>query len=219
MPGIDFFDVDNTITSSSSGARFITMAIRKGVLPVKLLFILPYYSFTYRLGLLRLKAYADGFPYLKGVSKADLESIAHESFETKLRADIFPEAVALIGEKKRAGERVALATSSLDIIVEPLARFLGVTDVIATTLEFDNAICTGRIQGKPLFRREKQKRVLEFIAEAGVSAEDCSFYSDSIYDLPLLEEVGNPVAVNPDFRLRRIARRRGWKIVDFSRHG
>jgi phosphoserine phosphatase len=68
----------------------------------------------------------------------------------------------------------------------------------------------------PMFRREKSARVLSYIAGQGVAARDCSFFSDSIYDLPLLESVGTPVAVNPDFRLRRIARWRGWTIKEMS---
>jgi HAD superfamily hydrolase (TIGR01490 family) len=215
MAGMDFFDVDHTLTRHSSGARYITLAIRKGILPLRLLFIVPYYTLTYRLGVFRLKKYADGFPYLRGLSKASLETLAKESFEAELRGDVFPEAASLVREKRKAGRRVVLATSSLDIIVRPLADHLGVTDVIATTLEFKEGVCTGMVSGSPMFRGEKQKRVLQFIAEAGERREDCSFYSDSIYDLPLLDEVGEPVAVNPDFRLRRIARARGWRIMDF----
>jgi phosphoserine phosphatase len=86
----------------------------------------------------------------------------------------------------------------------------------ATTLEFRDGICTGKIVGLPMFRAEKSARVMEFIERAGETPEDCGFYSDSIYDLPLLEAIGHPVAVNPDFRLRRIAARRGWPIIDLA---
>ena len=67
-----------------------------------------------------------------------------------------------------------------------------------------------------MFRREKKARVLSFLAEQAIAPGECSFYSDSIYDLPLLEAVGKPVAVNPDFRLRSIARRRGWQVTELS---
>jgi phosphoserine phosphatase len=109
-----------------------------------------------------------------------------------------------------------LATSSLDFIVAPLATHLGAGGILATTLQFVNGACTGQIAGTPMFRREKKNRVLAYLAQEGVAPSDCSFYSDSIYDLPLLEEVGRPVAVNPDFRLRRIARSRGWPILNLS---
>ncbi len=216
MPGIDFFDVDHTITRHSSGARYISLAIRKRILPARLLFIVPYYSLTYKLGMFRLKEYADGFPFLKGVRHEVLVEIAKESFEAKLRDDMFPGAISLIGDLRAAGRRIALATSSIDIIVKPLAERLGITEVLATTLEFRDGVCTGHMAGGiPLFRNEKRRYVLEYIDASGEKREDCSFYSDSIYDLPLLEEVGHPVAVNPDFRLRRVARLKGWRIIDF----
>jgi HAD superfamily hydrolase (TIGR01490 family) len=214
MHGIDFFDVDHTLTRRSSGGRFVVLAMRRGIVPLRLAFLIPWLSFMYRLGLFRLKKYAGGFPYLRGIKRTRLEQIARESFTTRLRGDLFPAAVTLVQDLQKAGRRVMLATSSIDFIVAPLAEHLGVSGVLATTLEFIDGSCTGRFVGTPMFRREKKDRVLAFLAAEGVSPRECSFYSDSIYDLPLLEVVGTPVAVNPDIRLRRIARRRGWSIID-----
>ncbi len=177
---------------------------------------MPWYSLTYRLGLFKMKEYVDGFPYLRGIQRTTLEEIAEDSFEGRLKGDLFEEAVMLVRQRRAEGRRVILATSSIDLIVAPLAAHLGVDGMLATTLQFEDGVCTGRIAGTPMFRREKKNRVLAYLASEGVSASECSFYSDSIYDLPLLEEVGRPVAVNPDFRLRRIARRRGWPIVNLS---
>jgi HAD superfamily hydrolase (TIGR01490 family) len=216
MAGIDFFDVDHTITRRSSGSRYVFLGIRRGLLPLRLLAILPFYSLTYKLGIFKPRKYPEGFPYLAGLTRAALEAIARESFESKLKGDVYGGAVSLIAERRGAGRRVALATSSMDIIVEPLGRHLGVDDILATTLEFRDGICTGKIVGLPMFRAEKMSRVMEFISRAGESPADCGFYSDSIYDLPLLECIGHPVAVNPDFRLRRIAARRSWPIIDLD---
>jgi HAD superfamily hydrolase (TIGR01490 family) len=214
MPGIDFFDVDHTLTRRSSGGRFVMAAMRRGIIPPRLIFVIPWYSLMYRLGLFRIGAYAEGFPYLSGLARSRLEQIARETFDTRLKGDLFPSAVALVQKLQREGRRVVLATSSLDFIVAPLAEHLGISGVIATTMEFVDGICTGTFVGTPMFRREKKDRVLAFMAEEGVAPAECSFYSDSIYDLPLLEAVGTPVAVNPDIRLRRIARQRGWTIID-----
>jgi HAD superfamily hydrolase (TIGR01490 family) len=216
MPGIDFFDVDHTLTRRSSGGRFIAAAMRRSVFPWRLILVLPWYSLAYRLGVFRLRAYEKGFPYLRGLTRTTLEQIARESFERALKGDLFPEAVELVRSLRAGGRRVMLATSSLDIIVEPLARHLQVDGMLATALEFKDGTCTGRFDGKPMFRLEKRERVVSFLEGVGVPAGECSFYSDSIYDLPLLEAVGKPVAVNPDFRLRRIARLRGWAIREMS---
>ena len=216
MTGIDFFDVDHTLTRRSSGGRFLALAMRRRVLPRRLVAVLPWYSLTYRLGLFRLRAYEKGFPYLRGIERTTLEQIARDSFEQSLKGDLFPDAVEMLNALRAGGRRVMLATSSLDIIVEPLAQYLHVDGVLATALEFEDGACTGRFLGMPMFRREKSARVLSYIAGQGVAARDCSFFSDSIYDQPLLESVGTPVAVNPDFRLRRIARWRGWTIKEMS---
>jgi HAD superfamily hydrolase (TIGR01490 family) len=216
MAGIDIFDVDHTLTRHSSGGRFVTLAMRKGIVPLRVLLVLPWYSFTYRLGVFHLREYDEGFPYLKGISRSALEKIAVESFETRLKGDLFEGALSLVRRLRDEGRRVILATSSIDFIVEPLARYLGVGGVLATTLEFADGASTGRFVGTPMFRREKKERVLTFLSAEGIQPGECSFYSDSIYDLPLLEAVGNPVAVNPDFRLRRIARQRNWRIMELS---
>jgi HAD superfamily hydrolase (TIGR01490 family) len=216
MPGIDFFDVDHTITRRSSGGRFIAMAIRKGLLPAQLVFVMLWYSFTYKVGLFRLREYGRGISSLRGVPRAELEAVGRESFHARLRTDIFAEAAELVRGKLRDGRRVVLATSSMDFIVAPLAEHLGIRDVVATALEFDGERCTGMIKGAPLFRKEKLKRVLAFMQEAGEDPRDCSFYSDSFYDLPLLQAVGTPVVVNPDWRLRRVARKAGWRILVFN---
>ena len=216
MAGIDVFDVDHTITRRSSGSRFISLAIRRGVLPYRLLAVVPWYSLTYKYGLFHLRDYAEGFPYLRGISRSTLEAIARESFETRLRQDIYPGAVRLLEECRDAGREVVLATSSFDIIVRPLAEHLGVDGVLASVLEFEGERCTGRFTGTPMFRGEKRQRVLQFLRERGEDPRDCSFHSDSIYDLPLLEAVGRPVAVNPDYKLRRIARAHGWQLIDLD---
>ncbi|HTZ50797.1 MAG TPA: HAD family hydrolase [Spirochaetia bacterium] len=214
--GIDFFDVDHTLTRRSSGGRFITRAMRQRVLPRSLLLVVAWYSLMYRLGLFRPGEYEEGFPHLRGISLETLERIARESFDGALRQDLFPDAVELLQRRRSEGRRVILATSSLDFIVKPLADFLRVDGMLATELEFESGTCTGRLKGVPMLGSGKKERVLSFLAAEGVRAEDCAFYSDSIYDLPLLECVGLPVAVNPDIRLRRVARRRGWQVRAMS---
>jgi HAD superfamily hydrolase (TIGR01490 family) len=190
--------------------------MRRRIIPLRLLLVIPWYSLAYKLGFFRMRRYEDGFPYLRGIGRGALEAIARESFETRLRADLYDGGVAAISQARAAGRRVVLATSSLDFIVAPLAAHLGVDAVLATALEFVEGVCTGRFDGMPMFRGEKMDRVLRYLVKEGVDARDCSFWSDSMYDLPLLEAVGRPVAVNPDFRLRRVARRRAWEIIDLS---
>lgn len=211
---LDFFDVDHTVTRHATAGRFMARAVARGFAPWTVLLALPWYGMAYRLGLLRFRGRVDIVGALRGVPRADLETLARETFDERVRGDINPSVVLLIRERLAAGRRVVLATSTLDIIVAPLAEHLGVRDVIATALEFEDGIATGRVRDRPLIGDEKRRRVLAFIREAREDPRRCSFHADSIYDLPLLDAVGEPVAVNPDVRLRRIAARRGWPIID-----
>ena len=119
-------------------------------------------------------------------------------------------------ELRSRGDYVAIATSSVDIIVRPLAAHINVADVLATSFDFRDGVCDGKFLDLPNFGHEKKERALAFLRERGLDPGTCSFYTDSIYDLPLLKEVGNPVAVNPDVKLTAYAHRNKWRIIRFS---
>jgi HAD superfamily hydrolase (TIGR01490 family) len=189
-----------------------------GLLPLSFYFSLPYYYLKYRVGGpffgdLDKELFGRGFPELKDKSVGEIEKISLRGFEKGLINDIFPQALELIRDLRMRGRKVLLATSSIDIIIRPVAEYLGVDDIIATRLEFINGICTGRFLSAPLFGEEKKRRVVEYVESLDIALDNCAFYSDSFHDLPLLEAVGRPVAVNPDKRLRKIARRRNWDIL------
>ena len=216
LTGIDFFDVDHTLTMRSSGRHFIIMGIRRRIFPIRYLVSIPFYYLYYRYGNIKVSLMEGGFPQLQGIKKETLENLSKESFSKRLQYDIYPEAKILINTLKKQGREIVFATSSLSIIVKPLAEYLEVQNIIANKLEYKDGICTGAFQEAPIFGKSKKEKVLEFIKARGLSPKDCSFYSDSIHDLPLLEAVGKPVAVNPDFRLRRIAKTNGWEIINFK---
>ena len=111
---------------------------------------------------------------------------------------------------------VAIATATNRFITEPIARELGVEHLIATEPEMRDGRFTGRVAGTPSFREGKAARTLAWLAARRQSLGDFSeswFYSDSINDLPLLERVTHPVAVDPDPQLERLARERGWRQI------
>jgi HAD superfamily hydrolase (TIGR01490 family) len=114
---------------------------------------------------------------------------------------------------KQAGELVAIVTGGTRYAAGPLARELGIDHVVCTELEVDDAGCfTGRMQPPMCYGAGKIERTNRLAKEHDFSLDDAVFYSDSITDLPLLERVARPIAVNPDARLRRIARQRGWQV-------
>jgi len=216
IKGLDIFDMDHTLIRHSSARHFAMLGIRMRVFPLRLLTLIPLYYFFYRFGNMKSDYFNKRFRFLKGIPSEDLKSMAAMAFYKRMKKDIYPDATALIQELQSQGRKVVIATSAPYLVVQPLADYLNITEILATRLEFKQGLSTGRILGAPLFKLEKKREVLHYIEQLGLRPEDCSFYSDSIHDLPLLKAVGNPIIVNPDLRLRLAARRRGWQIVRFS---
>jgi HAD superfamily hydrolase (TIGR01490 family) len=215
MDSFAFFDVDHTITRHSTGRRFAFMGARTGMFPHSVLLLIPFYYFFYRRGMMPIKKLTREIPYLKGKTVEEIQAVALASFEHWVKNDIYPEAVSLIVELQKQGTRVVLASSSLNFLIEPLAKHLRVRDIITSNLEFSDGHATGMLTGFPAFGKEKKRFVLDFLEKNEGTLEGSAFYSDSINDLPLLEAVGSPVAVNPDPLLKKTASRRGWKILKF----
>jgi HAD superfamily hydrolase (TIGR01490 family) len=214
MSSLYFFDVDHTITDGSTGRRFAQAAVRRGLLKLRHLAMIPINFALYRLGGGGIAYFEKEFPILRGVEKARFEELGREVFARRTRKALRPEMSKLIESIKAEGGEVILATSSLDFIVRPLAEHLGIDVLLSSELEFKEGFCTGFLAGKALFGHAKRDAVLSYVRGRGLSPADCAFYSDSIHDLPLLLEVGRPVAVAPDRRLRREAEARGWSILE-----
>ena len=123
---------------------------------------------------------------------------------------------ALVAERLDSGDVVAIITSTNTFITGPIARAYGIPNLIASEAEMQAGRYTGRVVGIPAFREGKVARLEQWLRERRQSLVDFSetwFYSDSINDLPLLQVVSHPVAVDPDEALRRIATGRGWPVI------
>jgi HAD superfamily hydrolase (TIGR01490 family) len=210
-----FFDVDHTIINGSSGPLFVRKGVQRGLFPPRTLLYIPLFFLQYYIGSLEADSRDWHFSILAGRSRQDLVEVSRANYE-RMKERIYPGIRRLIGDLQKQGRQVVLATSSLDLIVRPLAEELGIDEVIATTLEFVEDRCTGRFADGPLLKERKKEKVYEFIRSREKEWRECSFYTDSVNDLALLESVADPVAVNPDCRLRRIASARGWRILEFS---
>ncbi len=127
---------------------------------------------------------------------------------------LYPQAVELMSRHKRAGRQVFIASSSPEDYLALLAEQLGIDGVIGTRAEVVDGRYTGELDGPLVHGPEKAARVATLSVERGIDLPRSFAYSDSVNDLPLLELVGNPVAMNPDRQLLQIARRRGWQIID-----
>ena len=147
----------------------------------------------------------------------DLASWHEEFMQDVIRPAMTHQAMSLVRGHLSAGDRCAIVTATNTFVTAPIARAFGVPTLIATDPEFVNGRYTGRIDGTPSFREGKIKRVNAWLEALGQTLSDYEhvyFYSDSINDLPLLEQVTHPVATNPSERLRQIALERKWTVLD-----
>ncbi len=209
---IAFFDVDHTLLAGSTGRHFILEAARRGLVPVRLVLILPVLYFRYVFGRLDWSEWNKPISALCGLEQSRVEELAEAAW-TRWRKALSAPMLAEVERLRSGGWRIVLATSSLDVLVRPLVDLLNADFLVSTRLEYLDGRTTGRFVGSPAFGREKRRLVQLYASESGAALDRCSFYSDSVHDLPLLEAVGRPVAVNPDWRLKRIARRHGWTVL------
>jgi HAD superfamily hydrolase (TIGR01490 family) len=145
--------------------------------------------------------------------RAQLDAWHTEFMQRKVRPMILSKAPELIA--KHGDALTAIVTATNRFITRPIADELGVRDLIATDIEEVDGVFTGKPRGTPTFREGKVERVSEWLGAQGCSLGDCEswFYSDSLNDLPLLEKVTHPVAVDPDATLRAHAKERGWPVI------
>jgi HAD superfamily hydrolase (TIGR01490 family) len=152
----------------------------------------------------------------QGASEDRLEVLSEELFEEVIEPNIYPRAAELIAESRRAGVRQVLVSGALDFTMRPLARYLGVDDLIANQLEFVDNYATGKLKKPFVAGATKAEIMRDYARTHGVDLAESWAYSDSFSDFPMLAVVGHPTAVNPDFRLRSIARSYDWPVLDLD---
>jgi HAD superfamily hydrolase (TIGR01490 family) len=154
------------------------------------------------------------YRYYKGMAEDRLRYLAGEMFEEVLRPSIFPGAPDLVAKARDAGCRTVIVSGALDFILRPLADHLGAEDLIANRLEFVGGYATGKMLRPVIAGASKAGIVRDYCAERGLDLARSYGYADSASDYPLLSVVGRPAAVNPDLRLRGLAREFDWPILD-----
>jgi HAD superfamily hydrolase (TIGR01490 family) len=215
-----FYDVDGTLIRTNIVHAFAYYASHQPTLSGSLartamtVASLPLFGIADKLS---RKAFNEIFyRYYKGEPRDRLVTLAEDLFEEVIKPSIYPRTRALVEESRRAGCKQVLVSGGLDFTVRPLARHLGVDDFIANTLEFQNGYATGQL-GKPFVAGATKAQIMRDYAQAnGIDLGRSWAYSDSYSDYPMLAVVGRPTAVNPDFRLRRVARSYDWPILDLS---
>lgn len=160
----------------------------------------------------------EGLRVLEGHTPDELRELVADSLEPVLRPLVYAEPLRLVEEHHARGERVYIVSATLQEIVDAIAADLGFDGALGTVCEVRDGRYTGHAV-RALHAEAKADCVRELAKREGFDLAECTAYSDSHTDLPFLEVVGHPVAVNPDRALRRIASERGWPVLEFrTRH-
>ena len=152
---------------------------------------------------------------IAGRLREEVIAVGRSVAEEEIIPRLYPQAVELVSRHRVAGREVYLCSSSPQDFIALLASELGMDGVVGTRAEIEGDRYTGRLEGALCHAEEKARRVRELATEREIDLARSFAYSDSINDLPLLELVGMPVAMNPDRRLLAEARRHGWQVLDF----
>ncbi len=210
------FDLDNTLLTGDSDFEWAQFLIEQGVLDREAYEARNQSFFDqYKAGTLDIHEFLDF--QLKPLSRhprAQLDAWHRQFMDIKIRPMMRAQARALI--ERHRGDLCAVITATNSFVTAPIAREFGVAHLIATEPEQRGGEFTGRVSGIPCFKEGKVQRLEAWLGEQGKTLAafgESWFYSDSHNDLPLLECVTHPVAVNPDDSLRAHAARRGWEIV------
>jgi HAD superfamily hydrolase (TIGR01490 family) len=215
-----FFDLDKTVVSKSSSLALSRPMYRAGLVSRAALLKGAYAQLVYLLlgaderKMDRVKESL--LALTKGWDKAQVEQVVREALMDVVDPYIYLEALDLIQLHGALGRKVFIVSSSPEEVVRPLAERLGDVDVIATRAKIEDGKYTGELEFY-CYGEGKAEMIRKMADEQLIDLTGSYAYSDSITDLPMLEIVGYPVAVNPDRELRREAERRGWKIRDFRR--
>lgn len=159
------------------------------------------------------RAAEDGLRVLRGFSPDEMRELVAGAMETVLRPLVYARSLELVDRHRRRGEPVFIVSATLQEIVDAIADDLGFDGALGTVCEVRDGVYTGRAV-RALHAENKATCVRELAEARGFDLAESTAYSDSHTDLPFLEAVGRPVAVNPDRALRRIAAARSWPVVE-----
>lgn len=213
-----FFDVDGTLISTNVVHAYGYYAMNAGNylgIAKRSLSTLAQLPLFGALNLIDRKIFNEYFyRQYEGLTEDRLLTLSRDLFEDVIKPAIFPRAQDLIDQARRAGCKIVLITGALDFTMQPLARHLGADDLIANRMQFVGGRATGKVIPPIIEGANKANVIREYCEAKGISLIKSFAYTDSASDYAMLTAVGRPTAVNPDLRLRALARSYNWPVLD-----
>lgn len=211
-----FFDLDRTLLGVNSGALWMKRERRMGRISLRQLLQGTAYLIGYKFSVIDMeRVTTEALQTVKGELEETVRQWTRDWYREEVAQHAAPGAWAVLRAHRAAGERLVLLTSSSPYESEVASEHFGMDAALSSRYE----VVDGRFTGNPItpicYGAGKVTYAEQYAAEHGVELDHSYYYADSMSDLPMLERVGNPRVVNPDPRLRRLARRRGWPILNW----
>lgn len=216
-----FFDLDGTLVAGFTAVILTRERFRNHDMGVGELIGMIAAGLNHQLGGLEFESLINkASAALRGRAYSDLLQIGERLFAEKIEKRIYPEMRELVEAHLDRGHTVVLSSSALTIQAEPVARFLGIANTLTNRFEVDgDGALTGKVIAPILWGRGKADAVQKFAAENQIDLADSYFYADGDEDVALMYLVGNPRPTNPGDKMREVARKRGWPILEFNSRG
>lgn len=213
---IAYFDMDRTVLSDSSGLLYMRYLWQRRQADLRSMALATWYAAMYKLGFLDYPAIAAKLATnVSNHREEATRDLCLRFFHEMAVNYVADKAVLRINQHRDQGHLVTLISASTAYVVGPLAKHLGIADYVCTRVEVVDGLFTGRIIEPACYGPGKVHWARDFAHRHTSDLAEAYFYTDSHSDLPLLELVGHPIAVNPDKRLRAEALRRGWPVELF----
>lgn len=213
------FDLDNTLIKGDSDYAWGAFLVDQGLVDKQTVaaandrFLAQYQS-----GGLDIHEYLEfALSFLAGKTPAELAPLHDRFMQKAIEPMLLPMAFDLLEKHRAAGDTLLIITATNRFVTEPIAKRLGIEHLIACEPELKNGAYTGKATGTPSFQHGKVERLASWLKEHQLDLENSWFYSDSHNDLPLLEQVTHPVAVNPDETLLKTAQDNDWAVMDLRK--
>ena len=216
-----FFDLDGTLVAGFTGVLMTQDRLRRGQMSIGEFIGMVQAGLNHQLGRSEFEdLIGKGARMLHGNSLSDLDELGERLFVQHVQSRIYPEMRAMVRAHMARGHTVVLSSSALTVQVEPVARFLGIDNVLSNKFETDDdGLITGEVVRPILWGPGKARAVQAFAAKNGIDLADSYFYADGDEDVALMSVIGHPRPVNPRSGLAAAATANGWPVLRVAVQG